>query len=257
MNFEQKQSVGKELRKLRAAKNWTQEHLAGASDVPLRTVQRAEKGDGIGPENLFRLADAFGLDVQTLLQTAEAGRDTSPELRLTLRQVTQGEDLIRLLQKRGNLHIGPPGEHEFNGCLGESLIALQEKIEDCDGTHKGKQKLTKDAAYLLTFAKQSGFPVFAKHYNEEFKHQNKTLRKPTTIIIAAHQQDQRIKETTKGLVLDYVVDSRRQLLSRLQNDSSTIYDWMQDQLIAKSDGPERVEETLRAMNDRIRKEMRL
>lgn len=255
MKFEEKESIGRVLRKQREAKSWTQEHLAGASGVPLRTVQRAEKGEGISKENLASLATAFSIDVQELLRDAQKTKEDGPELRLKLQQVSNASDLLRFLKRKGNFHIGPPGEHEFNEHLGEQLCELQSEVEEHDGSSANNQKLEKTAAYLLAYSKQSGFSVFAVHYREEVKRQNKTIRKPTTIIIAAHQHDQRIKKTAKGWVLDYVVDSRRQPLNRLQNDSSTIYDWMQNQLIAKSNGPERVEETLRLMNDRIRKEM--
>jgi transcriptional regulator with XRE-family HTH domain len=255
MNFEEKQSLGRVLCKKRKEKNWTQEHLAGASGVPLRSVQRAEKGEGIGKENLSSLANAFGIDVRGLLRDAKAGKEISPELRLSLRQITKPEDLIGFLSKKGNFHFGPPGEHSFNVHLGEDLLLeLQSEIRDGDGTPASRQKLNKEAAYVIVYSKQLGFSVFAVHYREEFRRQSRIVRKPTTIIIAAPEQDQRIKKTSKGLVLDYVMDGRRQMLGRLQQDSATPYDWMQHTLISKLDGEERVEGVLKNLNDRIRRE---
>jgi transcriptional regulator with XRE-family HTH domain len=254
MNFEEKQSLGRVLCKKRKEKNWTQEHLAGASGVPLRSIQRAEKGEGIGKENLSCLANVLGIDVQDLLREANAGKEIGPELRLSLRQITKPEDLIGFLGKKGNFHFGPSGEHSFNDHLGECLIELQSEISNSDPTPAIRQKLKKKAAYVIAHSKHLGFSVFAVHYREELHRRGKIVRKPTTIVIAAHEQDHRIKKTSKGLVLDYVMDSRRQMLGRLQQDTATPYDWMQHTLISKLDGEERAEGVLRKINDRILRE---
>ena len=252
MSFEEKQSLGQILRQKREAKNWTQEHLAGASGVPLRSVQRAEKGEGIGKENLSSLASAFGIDVQDLLRKAKTEKEISPELRLSLQQITKPEDLIGFLMKKGNFHFGPPGEDSFNEYLGEQLIDLQSEISSDNSTLANLQKLKKKAAHVIAQSKHLGFFIFAVHYQEEFHRQSKLIKKPTTIIIATHQQDQRIKKTSKGFILDYIMDSRRQMLAQL-GGGSPFYDWMQDQLISKLDGKERVGIVLKKMNDRISK----
>jgi transcriptional regulator with XRE-family HTH domain len=57
--------IGKKVRKLRERKAWTQEHLAKAADVSLRTVQRAEDGV-MSAETLSALAGALDLPVEQL-----------------------------------------------------------------------------------------------------------------------------------------------------------------------------------------------
>ena len=57
--------IGKKVRRLRERKAWTQEHLAKAADISLRTVQRAEEG-AMSAETLSALAGAFDLPVEEL-----------------------------------------------------------------------------------------------------------------------------------------------------------------------------------------------
>jgi transcriptional regulator with XRE-family HTH domain len=62
-----KQSIGERVKALRESAGWTQEHLAAASDVSLRTIQRIEsdKSDP-SPESVQALATAFRCDVSTI-----------------------------------------------------------------------------------------------------------------------------------------------------------------------------------------------
>lgn len=57
--------IGKKIRKLRDRKAWTQEHLAGAANVSLRTVQRAEEGV-MSAETVSAIAGALDLSVEEL-----------------------------------------------------------------------------------------------------------------------------------------------------------------------------------------------
>lgn len=57
--------IGKKVRQLREKKAWTQEHLAKAAGISLRTVQRAEE-DAMSAETLSALAGAFDLPVEEL-----------------------------------------------------------------------------------------------------------------------------------------------------------------------------------------------
>ena len=59
-------STGDRLREFRRRKGWTQEELATASDVGLRTVQRIEAGETPNPETLKALAGAFDVEVGEL-----------------------------------------------------------------------------------------------------------------------------------------------------------------------------------------------
>ena len=54
------------LKQLREAKSWSQEHLAEASGLSLRTVQRVETEGNASPETRLALAGALGVDVSDL-----------------------------------------------------------------------------------------------------------------------------------------------------------------------------------------------
>src|SRR2546427_4320278 len=85
---EEKKALGRLIRDRRLRLNWTQERLAGASDVNLRTVQRAEGGYGIGSENLASIAAALGMDESDLRTQAATAGPPAPEKRISLKRVT-------------------------------------------------------------------------------------------------------------------------------------------------------------------------
>ena len=58
------------LRQLRETRGWSQEHLAEAAGLSLRTVQRIEASGACSPESKLALAAALGID---------AARLTAPE----------------------------------------------------------------------------------------------------------------------------------------------------------------------------------
>lgn len=65
---------GGRVRALREAKSWSQEHLADAAGVSVRTVQRVE-ADGVGSaETRLALAAALEVPVQTLVFETGAER---------------------------------------------------------------------------------------------------------------------------------------------------------------------------------------
>jgi uncharacterized glyoxalase superfamily protein PhnB/DNA-binding XRE family transcriptional regulator len=58
-------NIGSKVRRLREKKAWTQEHLAQAAGISLRTVQRAEEGV-MSAETLSALAGSFDMPVEQL-----------------------------------------------------------------------------------------------------------------------------------------------------------------------------------------------
>lgn len=144
---------------------------------------------------------------------------------------------------RGVVQVGPEGEHPFNEHIGGMILEL---------TDRNDVRNSDDAGYVLRFCYEMGFRLFACHYREELKHEGRTIRKPTTLIIAAARSDPCIRRTAKGLMLDYVIDRRKQLMHRVLKGGLTIYDWMEDQLVAKSHGEERVRTELARIHQEIR-----
>lgn len=58
-----------QIRKLREARAWSQEHLAAAAGLSLRTIQRVEAEGRASAETRLALAGAFGVELSVL--TAE------------------------------------------------------------------------------------------------------------------------------------------------------------------------------------------
>ena len=61
------------IKKLRESKSWTQEHLASASGVSLRTIQRMEADGSSSAESRLAVAAALGVPVENINLTPEAG----------------------------------------------------------------------------------------------------------------------------------------------------------------------------------------
>ncbi|MEM7445981.1 MAG: helix-turn-helix domain-containing protein [Pseudomonadota bacterium] len=73
-------ATGASIKRLRDRKAWTQERLAAAAEISVRTVQRAEEGT-LSAETLTAIAGAFGVDVETLSPPASPNLPTiSPVL---------------------------------------------------------------------------------------------------------------------------------------------------------------------------------
>jgi transcriptional regulator with XRE-family HTH domain len=59
------------IRRWREERSWSQEHLADAAGISLRTIQRIENGDGTSRESVMALAAAFNVDVIALTVDAQ------------------------------------------------------------------------------------------------------------------------------------------------------------------------------------------
>lgn len=60
------------IKKLRDANCWSQEHLADASGVSLRTIQRLENGDSVSQDTVMAIAAAFDVDIDELVAKKSA-----------------------------------------------------------------------------------------------------------------------------------------------------------------------------------------
>lgn len=81
--------IAKNVKAARITKNWTQQHLADAAGILLRTVQRVEKGEGASLETLGALANAFDVSVDDLRTDMDALVET---LRQQLEKMRQEEE---------------------------------------------------------------------------------------------------------------------------------------------------------------------
>jgi transcriptional regulator with XRE-family HTH domain len=65
MEMEMKTNAGR-IKQLREAKSWSQEHMAEAAGLSLRTVQRVESEGNASAETRLALASVLGVDVSEL-----------------------------------------------------------------------------------------------------------------------------------------------------------------------------------------------
>jgi transcriptional regulator with XRE-family HTH domain len=86
LSIEERQALGRVIAAHRSAHNLTQEKLAATAGVPIRSLQRAERGDGIGQEILDAVASALETESRMLLAAAQAQKDGTPDLRLKMRE---------------------------------------------------------------------------------------------------------------------------------------------------------------------------
>lgn len=63
---------GAKIRRWREERAWSQEHLAHAAGIGLRTVQRIENGDPASRESVMALAAAFDVDAMALTVDARS-----------------------------------------------------------------------------------------------------------------------------------------------------------------------------------------
>ncbi len=74
------------VRRLRTERGWSQEHLAEASGISLRTVQRIETGLTAAPDTLQALAAAFQVDLSVLASAPTLRVGSGRRFGLTSRQ---------------------------------------------------------------------------------------------------------------------------------------------------------------------------
>lgn len=63
------------IKRWREERSWSQDHLADAAGISLRTIQRIENGDGASRETVMALAAAFNVDVIALTVDARTEAD--------------------------------------------------------------------------------------------------------------------------------------------------------------------------------------
>lgn len=63
---------GDTVKRLRASRGWSQQHLADACDVNLRTIQRVERFGVAAPETAIALAAAFDVEHSGIIISRDA-----------------------------------------------------------------------------------------------------------------------------------------------------------------------------------------
>ena len=105
--------IGSNIRKHRELRHWTQEELALAAGVDVRTVQRAESGRPLALESLKAIAAAFDTTVEALSASPAATNE-----RCSFCGKTEAE-VAKL--------IAGPTVRICNECIGLSVQILREE----------------------------------------------------------------------------------------------------------------------------------
>ena len=74
------QVQAKKIKALRVQRNWTQQYLADACGMSLRTIQRIEKTGHAAPESVMSLCAVFEIDGSELRQVPDANSVTQSEV---------------------------------------------------------------------------------------------------------------------------------------------------------------------------------
>lgn len=98
----EKNPIAQNIKRLREARHWSQEELAAASGVNVRTIQRAESGRPMATESLRALAAAFDTTLEALSVSGDemlrARKDFEKRFDLIeLRFVGSGSDMAEFL----------------------------------------------------------------------------------------------------------------------------------------------------------------
>ncbi len=89
--------IGQNVRKLREARSWTQEHLAQVLDMTARTVQRIESGEyPPSADTLLGLASVLEVDVEVLRRTPEEQAKADAALLQAVKDFEQRYDLVQM-----------------------------------------------------------------------------------------------------------------------------------------------------------------
>lgn len=73
----------RKIKRWREDRSWSQEHLADAAGLSLRTVQRIENGESASRESVMALAAAFSVDVISLTVDAREDAKTAAQKKRT------------------------------------------------------------------------------------------------------------------------------------------------------------------------------
>ena len=90
--------IATNLKRFRERNAWTQAHLAGASAVSERTIQRAEDGEPVSAETLKSLAGALEVSVDDLRNPPKAAQEVASKYQLIqLVRIERASDLRRFM----------------------------------------------------------------------------------------------------------------------------------------------------------------
>lgn len=101
----EKNPIAQNIKRLREARHWSQEELAAASGVNVRTIQRAESGRLLATESLRALAAAFDTTLEALSVSGDpmlrARKDFEKRFDLSLDPIETDTCTFKKVQEKG------------------------------------------------------------------------------------------------------------------------------------------------------------
>lgn len=79
-------STGSKVKAIRESKVWTQQHLAEAAGLSIRTIQRIERGESFSNESILSIAAALDIDIQEIIEV----REIMDDLQKVKRMINKG-----------------------------------------------------------------------------------------------------------------------------------------------------------------------
>jgi transcriptional regulator with XRE-family HTH domain len=173
----QEKIVAENIKRHREARSWTQEHLAQAARVDVRTIQRAEAGNGLGSESLLAVAGAFGVDVEILKR--DPGAEELEKLArrfdlLRLERIDQGAQLGRLLRAMISFEVTVDLDSE----RADAVAIFYEELTDWNDIWGDLGPVQRrDGEKSLETRHQSAQTNRARHYGDESSGKIQVLRR--------------------------------------------------------------------------------
>ncbi len=230
MSNEEKIAMGLTLKSARDKANLTQEAVAHLSKLGVRTIQRAEREGVINADSLGKLCKVLSLDPTRIRADAGTYAEPPPSIQLNLREIKNPAALTKLLTLKASFVLAPEGEDKFNLHLANNFLA---EI----GTGNNAADNQRFATQALAVCRGYRYGLYGIHYLEKIEFDGKKRKQPCVYLIAARDDDRRIRKTGKGKVFEYLIDSRRQLWHRLTSSRPGLHEWIQNQLIKRCGGP--------------------
>jgi transcriptional regulator with XRE-family HTH domain len=127
--------LAKNVKGIRDIKHWTQQHLADAAGILLRTVQRVERGEGASLETLGALANAFDVSIDVLQTDMEA---VVEQVRLQDEELRRTHDLVEVAPVTCSAHLDNIGGSDAylmhcaceDDAVRDAFAALEDNLKD-------------------------------------------------------------------------------------------------------------------------------
>jgi len=159
------------LKKLRKEKAWSQEELALACGISLRTIQRIEKDGKASLESKKALASAFDINVSELdfkEKTSAISDDDNESFYFRIEDGTKLSEIIGGACAYRLNHDNPNNEEEAE-LLSWAAQSVQDWGDIWNDLEAGDRvKASFDLSQLITELESSGFWLFGVRTNEEY-----------------------------------------------------------------------------------------